>query len=48
MLWLWELRDVGIIGIAVVGMLVFLLMWGARADGYEAEGDVASGASGEA
>jgi len=22
---------------AVVGMLVFLLMWGARADGYDAE-----------
>jgi len=33
----WNWAYVGIIGMAVVGMLVFLLMWGARADGYEAE-----------
>lgn len=33
----WNWAYVGIIGVAVVGMLVFLLMWGARADGYDAE-----------
>jgi len=27
----------GFRGVAVVGMLVFLMMWGARADGYDAE-----------
>ena len=26
-----------ILGMALVGMLVFLLMWGAKADGYETE-----------
>ena len=33
----WNWAYVGILGMAVVGMLVFLLMWGARADGYDAE-----------
>ena len=33
----WNWAYVGIIGVAVVGMLVFLMMWGARADGYDAE-----------
>ena len=32
----WNWAYVGILGMAVVGMLVFLLMWGARADGYDA------------
>lgn len=33
----WSWAYVGILGMAVAGMLVFLMMWGARADGYEAE-----------
>ena len=33
----WNWAYVGILGMAVVGMLGFLLMWGARADGYDAE-----------
>lgn len=33
----WSWAYVGILGMAVAGMLVFLTMWGARADGYEAE-----------
>lgn len=33
----WNWAYIGIIGTAIAGMLVFLLMWGARADGYEAE-----------
>ena len=33
----WNWAYVGILGMAVVGMLVFLLMWGAKADGYETE-----------
>ena len=33
----WNWAYVGIIGVAIVGMLVFLMMWGARADGYDAE-----------
>ena len=33
----WSWAYVGIIGIAVVGMLVFLLMWKAKADGYDEE-----------
>ena len=32
----WNWAYVGILGMAVVGMLVFLLMWGARADCYDA------------
>ena len=35
----WSWAYVGILGMAVVGMLVFLLMWGAKADGYEAEAE---------
>ena len=31
----WDWAYVGILSVAVVGMAVFLLMWGARADGYE-------------
>lgn len=31
----WNWAYVGIVGTAVVGMFVFLLMWSARADGYE-------------
>lgn len=30
----WGWAYAGIIGVAVAGMLVFLVMWGARADGY--------------
>lgn len=33
----WNWAYIGILGTAIAGMLVFLLMWGARADGYEAE-----------
>ena len=33
----WNWAYVGIILLAVVGMAVFLLMWGARADGYDSE-----------
>lgn len=33
----WSWAYVGILGTALAGMLVFLMMWGARADGYEAE-----------
>ena len=35
----WNWAYVGILGMAVVGMLVFLLMWGAKADGYEPEAE---------
>lgn len=31
----WNLAYVGILVMALVGMAVFLLMWGARADGYD-------------
>ena len=31
----WNWAYIGILGMAVVGMLIFLLMWGARADGYD-------------
>ena len=31
----WNYVFVGVIGIAVVGAVVFLMMWGARRDGYE-------------
>ncbi len=33
----WDYVFVGMIGFAVVGMLVFLTMWGAKADGYDDE-----------
>lgn len=33
----WSWAYVGILGMALAGMLVFMMMWGARADGYEAE-----------
>nr|WP_122120272.1 MFS transporter [Alistipes megaguti] len=33
----WNWAYVGILGMALVGMGVFLLMWGARADGYSTE-----------
>lgn len=33
----WNFAYIGILGMAVVGMLVFLLMWNARADGYDVE-----------
>lgn len=33
----WNWAYIGIILLAVVGMAVFLLMWGARADGYDAD-----------
>jgi len=33
--WGWNVAYIGIISMAVVGMVIFLLMWGARADGYE-------------
>ena len=35
----WNWAYVGILGMALVGMGVFLLMWGARADGYSTEAD---------
>ena len=35
----WNWAYVGILGMAIVGMLVFLLMWGAKADGYEPEAE---------
>ena len=35
----WNWAYVGILGMAVVGMLVFLRMWGAKADGYEPEAE---------
>lgn len=31
----WNYVFVGMIAVAVVGMLVFMLMWGAKSDGYE-------------
>lgn len=31
----WSWAYIGILGVAVVGMLVFLTMWSARADGYD-------------
>lgn len=31
----WGSAYIGIIAMALIGMVVFLLMWGARADGYE-------------
>ena len=31
----WDLAYVGILAMALVGMAVFLLMWRARADGYD-------------
>lgn len=33
----WSWAYVGILGMALIGMAVFLLMWGARADGYATE-----------
>ena len=33
----WNWAYVGILAMALVGMLVFLMMWGAKADGYETE-----------
>ena len=33
----WNWAYIGIIAMALVGMVVFLMMWGARADGYEEE-----------
>ena len=33
----WNWAYVGILGMALVGMVIFLLMWGARADGYATE-----------
>lgn len=33
----WSWAYVGILGMALAGMLVFLMMWGARADGYGKE-----------
>lgn len=33
--WGWNVAYIGIISMAIVGMVIFLLMWGARADGYE-------------
>ena len=33
----WDYVFMGMIGIAVIGMLVFLTMWGAEADGYDDE-----------
>ncbi len=35
----WNWAYVGILGMALIGMGVFLLMWGARADGYAAEAE---------
>ena len=31
----WDYVFIGMIGIALLGMLVFLLMWNAKADGYD-------------
>ncbi len=31
----WNWAYIGIVGMALFGMVVFLLMWGARADGYD-------------
>lgn len=33
----WNWAYIGILGMAVVGMLAFLMMWGAKADGYGPE-----------
>ena len=33
----WDYVFMGMIGIAVIGTLVFMTMWGAKADGYEEE-----------
>ena len=33
----WDYVFMGMIGIAVIGTLVFLTMWGAKADGYDEE-----------
>ena len=33
----WDYVFLGMIGIAVIGILVFMLMWGAKADGYDEE-----------
>ena len=33
----WNWAYVGILAMALVGMVVFLLMWGAKADGYDAD-----------
>lgn len=33
----WSWAYVGILAMAIVGMFVFLLMWGAKADGYETD-----------
>ena len=33
----WNWAYVGILGMALIGMVIFLLMWGARADGYATE-----------
>jgi len=33
----WNFAYIAMIAMAIVGMLIFLLMWGAKRDGYEAE-----------
>ena len=33
----WDYVFLGMIGIAIIGILVFMLMWGAKADGYDEE-----------
>ena len=33
----WDYVFMGMIGIAIIGTLVFLTMWGAKADGYDEE-----------
>ncbi|WP_346700972.1 hypothetical protein [uncultured Alistipes sp.] len=33
----WSWAYVGILGMALIGMVIFLLMWDARADGYATE-----------
>ena len=35
----WNWAYAGILGMAVTGMLIFLAMWRARADGYEPEAE---------
>jgi OPA family glycerol-3-phosphate transporter-like MFS transporter/OPA family sugar phosphate sensor protein UhpC-like MFS transporter len=31
----WNYVFVGVIAMAIIGMVVFLFMWGAKRDGYE-------------
>ncbi len=33
----WNYAYIAMIAMALIGMVVFLLMWGAKRDGYEAE-----------